>query len=205
MLACPTEMCYDMTKEAVIVSDATVTQMSNVVAVPDFMRDCIDIPKFYQCCAKCGNFGKTWSCPPFSFDVGAFWKEFRILRLFARKISPAQDLLERSFSAEELATQYRSLLWPVKADMLQELLALERMTPGSKVLAMGGCDLCGEGGCARLDGEPCRQPERMRPSIESLGGDVGRCLELYFGERLLWAGEGRLPAHFLLLGGLLEK
>ena len=58
---------------------------------------------------------------------------------------------------------------------------------------------------ARLEGKPCRMPERMRWSIEALGGDCGGALEKYFGESLQWSTGQRLPEQIILLGGLLLK
>ncbi|MBQ6358699.1 MAG: DUF2284 domain-containing protein, partial [Clostridia bacterium] len=89
----------------------------------------------------------------------------------------------------------------VKADLARELLFLEKERPGSLALLGGKCDLCPV--CARTEGKPCRTPDRMRYSIESLGGDCGGALEKYFGEILQWAQGNRLPEQIILLGGLL--
>ena len=48
-------------------------------------------------------------------------------------------------------------------------------------------------------------PDRMRYSIEALGGDCGGALEKYFGETLQWSAGQRLPEQIILLGGLLLK
>ena len=52
---------------------------------------------------------------------------------------------------------------------------------------------------------PCRYPETMRYSIESLGGNVGLTIEKLMGLKLEWMEEGRLPHHFILVCGLLQK
>ena len=51
----------------------------------------------------------------------------------------------------------------------------------------------------------CKNYARLRYSIESLGGDVEKTLELYFNERLLWGREGHMPEYMLLVGGLMQK
>ena len=87
--------------------------------------------------------------------------------------------------------------------MARELLAMEAEAPGSLALFAGKCDLCPV--CARTEGKPCRMPERMRYSIEALGGDCSGALEKYFGETLQWSAGQRLPEQIILLGGLLLK
>ena len=86
-----------------------------------------------------------------------------------------------------------------------ELIKLEAQYPGSVALSMGSCDVCGEGGCTRPFGEPCRRPERMRHSVESLGGNVGLSVKKYLKQEIQWLSEERLPEYFMLMGGLLKK
>ena len=52
-------------------------------------------------------------------------------------------------------------------------------------------------------GEPCLFPDKMRYSIESLGGNVGLTIEKLMGLHLEWMEEGHLPHHFVLVCGLL--
>ena len=82
--------------------------------------------------------------------------------------------------------------------------ALEKEYPGSISLSAGSCSLCKDG-CTRAVREPCRYPEMMRYSIESLGGDVGRTVSKLMGYELEWIEEGKLPSYFVLVGGLLKK
>ena len=78
---------------------------------------------------------------------------------------------------------------------------MEAEAPGSLALFPGRCDWCAV--CARMEGKPCRTPERMRYSIEALGGDCGGIMEHFFGQKLQWASGNRLPEQMILLGGLL--
>ena len=48
-------------------------------------------------------------------------------------------------------------------------------------------------------------PQELRYSIESIGGDVSKLTERYFGKSLLWIENGVLPEYFLLAGGFLKK
>ena len=74
--------------------------------------------------------------------------------------------------------------------------------PGSISLSAGSCHRC-KNGCTRTQEKPCRFPEKMRYSIESLGGNVGLTIEKLMGIKLEWIEEGKLSHHFVLVCGLL--
>ena len=86
---------------------------------------------------------------------------------------------------------------------LQPVYAEEEENPGSESLSAGTCQICS--GCTRPAGEPCRFPEKRRYSIESIGGNVGKTISKLCGVDLEWIEEGKLPDHFVLVGGLLIK
>ncbi len=175
----------------------TAETLTRTVPLSEFRRDLVDVPRFMGYCQDCPNHGRYWSCPPFGFDPMTVWERYDAIRLYARKLVFMKDRLfpgeRRAFEAMELPK--------IKADLARELLAMEAETPGSLALFAGKCDLCPV--CARTEGAPCRIPERMRYSIEALGGDCGGALERYFGETLQWASGNRLPEQIILLGGLL--
>ena len=76
----------------------------------------------------------------------------------------------------------------------------EAAHPGSLALYGGSCRLCRQ--CTRPS-QPCRHPERMRLSLESIGcGGAGMADQL-LGCPMLGAGE-RLPAYYLLVYALLS-
>ena len=89
--------------------------------------------------------------------------------------------------------------------MSRELMEREKEFPESVSLSAGSCDLCKEEGCTRKDGKPCRYPDKLRYSIESLGGDVGRTVSKLMGYELEWVEEGKVPSYYVLVGGLLIK
>ena len=82
---------------------------------------------------------------------------------------------------------------------------LEERYPGSVSLSAGCCSLCRPEGCGRASGLACRYPQKMRYSIESLGGNVGLTVSKLMGIELEWVTEGRLPSYFVLVGGLLKR
>ena len=174
------------------------------VPIVDFIRDCVDIPHFHACCQRCENYERTWSCPPYDFSPMDVWLSYDVLWLYGKKIYTPDAWRERVYPDEELILRYNALLTPIRRKMLLNLLELEKRMPGSAALSGGRCDSCAKDVCARVNREPCREPQLMRYSIESLGGNVAKCAQLYLGETLLWAEQGRLPEYFILMGGLLK-
>ncbi|MDO4567693.1 MAG: DUF2284 domain-containing protein [Clostridia bacterium] len=179
-----------------------VARLERAVPVSDFIDRCVDEDKFAALCRGCANYGALWSCPPFDFSAGEFWRAHTALLLYGYKLTVPSDELIRTYSPDELQARCTEMLLPLKRTILNELLSMERAMPRSTALSAGSCDECAQ--CARSYA-PCAKTDRMRYSIEALGGDVAKALELYFKEELLWAKDGRLPRHFILLGGLLMR
>lgn len=145
---------------------------------------------FISRCQACPNYGKLWSCPPYSFDVREFWKGFAKIKVTAYKIISDKD-----------GDKIHRDLAEAKKLLGAELEAEAKKHPGSISLAAGCCELCGT--CSRLEGRPCLFPEKMRYSIESLGGDVVKTLKDLFNIELQWITQDRLPDYMVLVGGLL--
>lgn len=162
------------------------------VSVEAYLRTGVDVEKFLGYCKACPNYSTRWACPPFAFDPMEIWRKYRTLRLYARVLVP------------EPGAETGAVLEGMKREkqvLLKELLTLEKTVPGSLVLSAGSCDICGT--CVRQEGTPCRHPEKLRYSIEALGGDVAGTAERYLHRPLLWIRDGRLPAYLTLVGGLL--
>ena len=170
----------------------TVERAETVVPVGEYLAHCVDVPKFLECCKQCPNYGGRWSCPPFGFDPMELWRKHQNLRLYARFLVPGDN----RDGAALIAALGRE-----KEQFVDELLGFERQNPGSVALACGSCKICES--CTRPTGQACRHPDRVRPSIESLGGDVGETAQRYFGRPLLWVRDGVAPDYLMLVGGLL--
>ena len=191
------------------------------IPVSEYLEGYVEAEEFLEACKACPNYGRVWSCPPYDFDVIGYWNQFSALRVFARKI-----YLDGLSDQAEVS----ALLASVKDDMSRQLFDLEEAVPGSVSLSAGSCSLCrpeavpGEAGaaadqsqegdvnvslggscCSRPSGQPCRHPEKLRYSIESLGGNVGLTCRKLMGVHLEWMEEGKLPSYFVLCAGLLIK
>ena len=179
----------------------SAAQLENKIAVEDYVRDYVDVPRFLECCRACPNYASKWSCPPYDFDPLDLWAQFREFWIFGVKISFGGDGAD--YSAPEMNEEVRAVFLEEKGKLLNRALSLEKECPGSLGLSAGSCVICAE--CAKKSGAPCRRPELMRYSIESLGGDVCATAENLLGTSIKWASEGRAPEYLILAGGLLTK
>ena len=166
------------------------------IPVKDYIKDYVNVDEFLECCKRCPNYDQVWSCPSYDFKSEDYWKEYESLYILGYKIN-----FDGTVSQEESL----KIMAEVKENMAGELFKMENQCPGSVSLSAGSCSLCGKGNCTRPSGKPCRYPEKMRYSIESLGGNVGKTVHDLLGIELEWIEEGKVPSYFVLVGGLLEK
>lgn len=172
------------------------------IAVPEYLERFVDVPTFREACRACPNYNRIWSCPEYNFDVLQYWNRYRMLQLTAVKIVFDADVSAKAYSPQELQALLDRVLPVEKQKLSDQLSKREKQVPGSISLSAGSCTLCRDG-CTKPQGVPCRFPDRMRYSIESLGGNVGLTIEKLMGIQLEWMEEGRLPHHFVLVSGLL--
>ena len=147
-------------------------------------------------CKACPNYEKVWSCPSYDFSPIDYWNRYSRIYIVARKI-----IFDDDTNVEDSS----KIMAGVKKEMSKELYELEKQYEGSVSLSAGSCSLCSDKGCTRVLNKPCRHPELMRYSIESIGGNVGLTVSKLMGIELEWITEGKLPSYFVLVGGLLKK
>ena len=181
----------------------TKERLETTVPVSEYVKNYVDVATFLECCKACPNYEKVWSCPPYDFDVLDYWNKYTILELTAVKIVFDEEYAGKAFPKQELQGIMEASLEKVKQELSEELFEREKKTPGSTSLSAGSCLLC-KGNCGRKENEPCRFPDKMRYSIESLGGNVGLTLSKLMGIELEWMEEGKLPHYFVLVCGLLR-
>ncbi|MCC8045557.1 MAG: DUF2284 domain-containing protein [Clostridiales bacterium] len=187
------------------------------VSIEEYLETCVDVATFVEYCRACPNYNKTWSCPEFDFDPVSYWKKYDMLHLIGEKIYLPESLTGGSYSAQEASRLTAKIMGIYKNALAEELLLMEKNKPGSISLSGGYCTECSReqgsktadeqmidsGFCTRGRGLPCRHPERMRYSIEALGGNVGLTVTKYLHQQLLWMEEGKLPEYYMLVLGLL--
>ena len=121
---------------------------------------------FRDICAgtACGKYGRCWMCPPDVGEIGELMARLRTYRhgLLYQTIHTIED----SFDIEGMGEASRE-----HARVSQRVNdALKPLLPGCLHLSCGGCNLCER--CAKLDGEPCRFPDKALPPMEGYGIDV---------------------------------
>ena len=116
------------------------------------------------CEHECPMHGRTWACPPGVGSVEHCKK--KCLRyencLMISTITEVQDI---SDIAETLSTRGAH---EEVTNQVRELFREQGIEP--YILSTESCAACER--CAVLDGEPCRDPERMHPCVESHGINI---------------------------------
>ena len=163
------------------------------------LMDFYDREKYWGFCRACPRYGALWSCPPYEEGALPNLEQFSKIRLFCHVLHFSPELRREAASPEKAGAFMESCAAQYGKAAHEEMLRLEQSHPGSLELTHGGCRLCAH--CARPEGKPCRFPEKMRLSLESLGFsvvDLARevlCLPISFSQ------EG-LPPYQVLLCGL---
>lgn len=157
----------------------------------DAMRD---ITKFESMCRKCPAYGVRWGCPPLSDDLLNRPGRFKYATIVAIKITP--DVCNAPLDVAD------RLLIEVRRKIEPRLLAMEKTTDGFAAVFTGRCYHCGSIPCTRPSGLPCRHPDLVRPSLESLGYNVSEITTATLGVSLLWGRDGLLPEYLTLVGAV---
>ena len=172
------------------------------ISVQEYIERFVDVETFLEACKQCPNYKQVWSCPEYDFDVLSYWKKYQTLKVYAHKIIFEPEYQEKVYEQDELNAILQKVLKTEKQKLSDRMMEEEKKYPGSISLSAGSCGLCKDG-CTRPHGKACRFPDKMRYSIESLGGNVGMTIEKLMGLELEWMEEGKLPTHFILVNGLL--
>ncbi|BBB91450.1 MAG TPA: DUF2284 domain-containing protein [Methylomusa anaerophila] len=175
---------------------------TNSAALQDFICKYQQQENFMVFCKECHNYNNLWSCPPLQLDVKQFLRDFNYIYVVGVKIIYEPATIKAANTAEKIKEITMSTLREVKTKLADTLLALEQQIPGSVSLASGGCHLCDR--CARRDTLPCRHPEKMRHSLESLGFDLTTITTDLLGIELKWSKDS-LPEYYTLIHALLTK
>lgn len=153
----------------------------------------------------CGHFGKCWSCPPYDFDTIEYMKQYSRIKVLGIKACFSEEDKGRTLTKEELGKLTMEAMMGARGQLDEELRAEEEKTPGSEALLGGACTLCGRQPCAKATGEECRHKDKMRYSIESLGGLTNKVTEEMLGYEMLWIKDGILPDYLTSVGALMIK
>ena len=179
----------------------TLTNTEATIGADEFIRRYRDVERIRQYCLQCPGYGKSWGCPPFDFDPTTCTDGFSTVRLMGTTIEFDEETRAACKSAEQATAMGRQAMGEVWESLLPRLYQLEQEVPGSRCFTFR-CVLCPEG-CTRPDGKPCRHPERLRHSLESVGFDIVAMAHDLLDIDLEWSHDGSLPKHITLVTALM--
>lgn len=178
------------------------TTTINSEKVPEFIRKYRHQEDFLIFCKDCKNYNSLWSCPPLSIDVDQFLRDFDYVYVIGVKVIYEPEIIKITDTAEKIKDITTRSLQEVKNKLSATLLALERQIPNSASFSSGGCSLCQC--CQRSNHLPCRQPEKMRHSLEAFGFDLTAITADLLQIELQWS-KNSLPEYYTLIHALLTK
>jgi predicted metal-binding protein len=142
-------------------------------------------------CAQCENFGQNYACPPTGTDMLALLRSYDRVRLYAARLMMPPTLAR----AEACAFFERGMV-----AFNREVLSCEAQEQGSLAVFPGKCVSCAR--CARRDGLPCRDPGRMRFSLDAFLLEIAQMSAELFHIEIHWYND-KAPPYLTMMGGLL--
>ena len=152
---------------------------------------------FLKLCQQCGNYGRRYGCPPFDHDPIEAVKDYNRVRIIGVKITPE----DRSLPLEAA----NDLMKPVIDKLNAELLETEQLLGGMCFGFVGSCPYCGGAPCARINGKPCKHPDKVRPSLEAYGFDISKTAKELLGLEIKWSQQGLIPEYLTLVCGVFYR
>lgn len=148
-----------------------------------------------MCKEGCVNYGRKYSCPPFSpsFTTVSEGYESLLVVLFLSTLSQIK-------STEYNKLRIANIVMKSKIDKIMR--ELEKVN-NTKFLSTGSCRLCKP--CGAKVGKPCKYPDKKRYSLESLGVDCNNLVKNLFEKELLWFKNKKAPEYTCVVCGLLCK
>ena len=161
------------------------------ISAQDYISGYRDVEKFIGFCRECPNYGRSWLCPPFDYDIDARLKPWTKVHIAGVRID---------VDGKRLVSEAMEIMHPARVELSRYLLNYEKANHGLAFGFSGTCLYCET--CASLVGKPCLHPDKARPSLEAYGFDVGATAEKLLGIKLEWGHDGFLPTHLSLVGAV---
>lgn len=176
--------------------------ISATISMDEYVRRFRDAERISAYCRECHNYGHHWGCPPFDYSIEDELRHYKTIRIVAARITPEEKNLPME--------QGMRCLWPVRLELEKLVRGLEKELGGRAMGLAGQCSYCGarpdnyQAGlpCTKPEGQPCRHPELVRPSLEAWGFDVGKTAEELLQVPILWSTDGVTPEYLMLVCGV---
>ena len=175
----------------------TVTTRRATIGADEMIARYRDIGRIRQYCLQCPGYGKSWGCPPFDFDPATVTDGFKAVTVIGTTITFDEATRAACKSTDEAIAVGRQAMEEVWQSLLPMMYEMERQAPGSRCFTFR-CVLCPEGG-TRPQGKPCRHPELLRHSLESVGFDLEAVTRDLLGIDLEWSEDGTLSRTITLV------
>lgn len=174
----------------------TISRQTSLIKLNKYLN----IEHFLGMCRQCENYNAVWSCPPYNFEPEKLLSGYADVELFGTKIT-FNAKAHKAYTDKSQAMEFlKTVMYTEKLKADKLVLEMEKTRRGGLALYGGGCRLCET--CTRPQQEPCRKPNEMRYSLESLGYDVSAIAGQLLDTPLLWFTD-TLPAYMLLVTALL--
>ncbi len=179
-------------------TEYTAEDFTRELPAEEYIRRFRDAERIEGYCRQCPNYGRSWGCPPFDYDVAQrYMHPYKNVLITATRLKP----LDPSMPFSEISR----MILPERRRLERRLLELERLHSGRSFAYIGSCLYCPAGSCTRPDGLPCRHPDKVRPSLEACGFDIARTTRELFDMELKWSTDGKVPEYLLLVCGFFHN
>lgn len=139
------------------------------------------------------------------FDAEEYISKYETAYIIGTKITLDQNVIDNNKGLELSTKIAYDILEKVRFELDARLLDLEKQYGPSRVFFGGVCHICKPEECTRIKGEPCIAPERVRPSLEAFGFDMGKTSAELLRIEMKWSINGILPEYFILVSGLFTE
>ncbi len=160
----------------------------------DYIKGFRQADHFLKFCQECKNYGQRHGCPPFDYDPLSVIKDYEKVRIIGVQIFPNDHNLPLEAAND--------LMRPVLNNMNEELLEMEKTLHGLSFGFVGACPYCDGEPCARIEGKPCKHPDKVRPSLEAFGFDIGKTAKDLLDLEIKWSQGGLIPEYLTLVCGI---
>lgn len=154
-------------------------------------------PYFDKLCEEgCPNYGKKWSCPPYSPNYLFFAKNYKYINVIMLLVK----LEEFSYIKQDyLKIKAANSVLKSRIDKALRLC----IDDDEFYISTGSCRLCKP--CKKKVNEKCAHPTKRSYSFEALGINVSALTMDLFHTELLWYHKYTLPEYTCVVGGLLTN
>ncbi len=172
----------------------TTERLTADISAKDYIERFRNVDYFVELCRKCGNYGKRYGCPPFDKEQLDIINRYQNVWIMGVKVVPNNPMLPLSAAND--------LMSPVTCEMNEELLEKERTLGGYAFGFVGKCPYCYGEPCQRINGKPCKHPNKVRPSLEAFGFDMSKTAKELLGLEIKWSDGVHIPEYLTLVCGI---